>query len=86
MQHHYTHPRWNKLRKRRLFLDGYRCRDCGSRKNLQVHHIISIASGGEVYSLDNLKTLCKECHEERHGQEQIAPREDWQQLIKESLQ
>ena len=41
--------------------DGFRCRSCGSRDHLEVHHIRQRKDGGSD-SLDNLVTLCHGCH------------------------
>jgi 5-methylcytosine-specific restriction endonuclease McrA len=57
---------WRLAREAARRRDGNRCRGCGSSKALAVHHVVSLADGGEKYALDNLITLCKECHAERH--------------------
>lgn len=41
--------------------DNYTCRVCGNKHRLEVHHIVKIKHGGEN-SLDNLVTLCVQCH------------------------
>jgi len=46
--------------------DGQRCRQCGSSKELAVHHITPISEGGERFALSNLITLCRDCHNARH--------------------
>jgi len=53
--------------------DGYRCRICGSKSNLEVHHIIPVKyfHNKELAHLpENLITLCRSCHTrvERYGQ------------------
>ena len=46
--------------------DGWRCQECGSMKNLQVHHMKRRSQlGGDV--LPNLITLCDDCHGKYHG-------------------
>jgi 5-methylcytosine-specific restriction endonuclease McrA len=45
--------------------DGWRCQNCGSSSNLQIHHIIRRSSLGHD-SEQNLITLCKNCHEKIH--------------------
>ena len=53
------------VRKRVFERDGWRCQQCGSMKNLQVHHIKRRSQlGGDV--MPNLITLCVICHEKRH--------------------
>ena len=41
--------------------DGFRCRSCGTREKLEVHHIRQRKDGGSD-SPDNLITLCHGCH------------------------
>ena len=45
--------------------DGFRCRSCGSRDHLEVHHIRQRKDGGSD-SPDNLITLCHGCHRAWH--------------------
>lgn len=51
----------NKLRPKILERDNYQCVLCGSKENLEVHHMQALVYGGES-SRDNLITLCFECH------------------------
>ena len=44
-----------------LQLDGWRCQQCGSRTNLQVHHMQLRSQSGDD-SEENLITLCSQCH------------------------
>ena len=39
---------------------------CQNRYNLHVHHILPINHGGD-HHIDNLISLCRDCHEEEHG-------------------
>ena len=48
--------------------DGYKCRKCGSKTHLEVHHIIQRKDGGSNRP-DNLVTLCHECHAALHRSE-----------------
>ena len=41
--------------------DQYRCRICGSKKNLEIHHRIKRRNGGD-HTPDNLILLCQICH------------------------
>ena len=41
--------------------DKYTCQDCGSTENLEVHHLLPISQGGKN-TLNNLKTVCHDCH------------------------
>ena len=46
--------------------DGWRCQACGSRTNLQVHHIQLRSQSGDDAE-ENLITLCSACHEQIHS-------------------
>lgn len=46
--------------------DNWRCTECNSRNNLTAHHVIYRSQGGED-SMENLKTLCSDCHSYAHG-------------------
>ena len=46
--------------------DGWRCQECGSLKNLQVHHLRPRSQLGSD-TMTNLITLCALCHGKRHG-------------------
>jgi 5-methylcytosine-specific restriction endonuclease McrA len=45
--------------------DGYHCRFCKTTHNLTPHHIIFRSQGGSD-ELDNLLTLCINCHTAVH--------------------
>lgn len=48
--------------------DGFCCVKCGTRANLQAHHIKSWKSNKALrYTVSNGVTLCKKCHLEAHG-------------------
>ena len=64
----YDHPHWRYIRQFRLWLDGYRCRHCGTVHDLHVHHRTPIKDGGHPFAMDNLITLCEPCHRETHTQ------------------
>lgn len=51
--------------------DGYRCAECGSEDNIQIHHIIYRSKGG-ADTIDNLKCLCAECHYKKHRDEPVG--------------
>lgn len=59
-------PTWLALRDRTLLRDGYRCKHCGSAMHLEVHHIKYPEVWGEE-RLDDLITLCHDCHESLHN-------------------
>ncbi|MHB8412151.1 MAG: HNH endonuclease [Candidatus Acidiferrales bacterium] len=56
---------YDELRKQVLERDGWRCQNCGSSENLQVHHIQSRGRLGDD-ALENLITLCACCHRDVH--------------------
>jgi 5-methylcytosine-specific restriction endonuclease McrA len=56
---------YNLLRHRVLERDGWRCQNCGSSKDLQVHHLAKRSKLGDD-ALDNLMTLCATCHYKHH--------------------
>ena len=56
---------WGKLR--RAFLrSNPLCQVCG-RPAYIAHHIVPIDEGGERLDEDNLKAMCRNCHEHLHG-------------------
>lgn len=50
-----------KLRKQVFERDAYRCKHCGSHKDLCADHIFPEVLGGEA-TLENLQTLCRPCN------------------------
>jgi len=48
-----------------LCRDGFKCQHCGSKEHLEVHHIIYRSQGG-TNNVNNLITLCHECHQDVH--------------------
>lgn len=68
---------WKRLRSVALTRDGGMCADCMERlragygfkprRAQMVHHIIPIEERPDLaLSLDNLRSLCNECHNKRH--------------------
>jgi 5-methylcytosine-specific restriction endonuclease McrA len=49
------------IRKKVFDRHGKKCLKCGSTKNIQIDHIVPVASGGEN-KIDNLQPLCKKCN------------------------
>lgn len=54
------------LCKQVLDRDHWRCRHCGYRQGMSVHHVIFRSDGGRDESW-NLITLCNECHDQVHS-------------------
>ena len=46
--------------------DGWKCQCCGSSENLQVHHLLHRSRLGPD-ELENLITLCANCHRRQHN-------------------
>ncbi len=61
-------PEWPSIRERVRARDGYRCRICGAPESGRQHHVHhktpfrTFASVQQANSLDNLVTLCPNCH------------------------
>lgn len=61
----YLHsPEWKAKRKQKLKEVGHKCEECGSAKNLKVHHITYENLGNE--DMDDLLVVCKRCHNKLH--------------------
>lgn len=65
MEYSFALQSWSKTIKK---IDNYTCKNCGSKKNLNAHHIMP-KNKFPIFSLDldNGITLCKRCHGELHG-------------------
>ena len=59
---------WPRLRRRVLTRDRHQCQDCKRQGmgRVEVHHVKHLADGGSD-DLDNLTTLCYDCHRARHA-------------------
>ena len=55
---------WKDIRKKALIRANHKCRMCGSKEKLQVHHNTYNNLGNERN--EDLTVLCKECHEFLH--------------------
>lgn len=72
----YNSPEWKEKRRKILERDNFECQWCkeegrvtvSDRSMLEVDHIQELKDHPEL-ALDegNLRTLCKECHNRRHG-------------------
>jgi 5-methylcytosine-specific restriction endonuclease McrA len=67
---------WYENRRKALQRDNHRCQNCGDKVGPQVdsetadahvHHKTPVQRGG-THELDNLETLCAECHQNHHGE------------------
>jgi hypothetical protein len=61
---YYSTEHWKNLAKRRKFIDGWQCRQCGCQEDLETHHW-RYDLFDECLEKD-LITLCRECHESIH--------------------
>nr|WP_272075964.1 HNH endonuclease signature motif containing protein [Streptococcus dysgalactiae]WCE86584.1 HNH endonuclease signature motif containing protein [Streptococcus dysgalactiae] len=72
----YHKTEWRKLREVAIKRDNKECVWCTERgrlttTNLEVDHIKEVQYYPELaLDLDNLRTLCKDCHNRRHGRYQ----------------
>ena len=57
---------WAEVRKLILKRDNYKCTVCKSTDNLQVHHTTYRNHRNEHNNLQDLLTLCEDCHYEYH--------------------
>ena len=77
---------FRRLRRKALERDNYQCRACGRfARNLEVDHIIPLHSSGEHF-LDNLQTLCRNCHSgktlrENPRKTHVRWQDDWAELL-----
>lgn len=53
---------WRAIRRKIIKRDKYRCTTCGSQHSLEVHHKAEKVGTPEADNLDNLRTLCSQCH------------------------
>lgn len=55
--------RWAALRQQALRRDDWKCRQCGARGRLEVHHVKPVRTHPELaFELVNLRSLCPSCH------------------------
>lgn len=57
---------WQSVRRTALKRDGWVCQQCGTGKNLEVHHI-NYEHLGQEGELEDVITLCRKCHERVHA-------------------
>lgn len=65
---------WGMLRDKCLERDNHRCTKCGSKLNVQAHHLRYRKTWIDT-ELEDLTALCQACHRQAHGiREPYAPR------------
>lgn len=68
----YDSPEWKELRLEAIARDNEECQWCKyegkvTKTNLEVDHIKELEFYPELaLDIDNLRTLCKDCHNKRH--------------------
>ena len=85
-RHHVQLPRtrrWQRLRLAAFTRDKYRCRECGRPGALEAHHVIALEDGGAVYDLENIATMCRDCHVEHHRPKDVPGAKAWREFVAE---
>ena len=65
MSKHHAHlraRRWAATRCAVFDRDGWRCVQCGKAGRLECDHVVPLERGGDPWDMDNLQTLCRNCH------------------------
>ena len=79
---------WQRLRRRVLTRDRHKCLDCHRQglQRVEVHHVKHLRDGGSD-DLENLVTLCYDCHKARHAVIGINTtiRGSWKELLYKDL-
>jgi 5-methylcytosine-specific restriction endonuclease McrA len=66
-----TYP-WSLRRLEIILLSSLKCSRCGTLENLEVHHKVYVNNLAPWnYHIDDLITLCRNCHQEIHDNENI---------------
>ncbi len=79
---------WQSVRHAVLERDGWQCRECGSRKRLEVHHVKRVADHPELaFDPANCITLCTTHHTIQTnlelGNKPDPDRADWRKAVAE---
>lgn len=78
----YNSGAWAKIRQEALARDKYECTWCKAKgeltlkqhMTLEIDHIKEVEFYPELaFDLDNLRTLCRRCHNRRHNRLQFRP-------------
>ena len=74
---------WERVRRRILIRDGYRCVRCKLPGRLEVDHVKAIDQGGDPLDPANLQTLCRGCHMEKTREELgiDSERQKWRKFL-----
>jgi hypothetical protein len=58
---------WKKVRAMVFNRDKKTCQKCGSKKKIQAHHLTYENHKNELNHLEDLITLCEDCHKKEHN-------------------
>jgi hypothetical protein len=58
---------WKKVRAMVFKRDNKTCQKCGSKKKIQAHHLTYENHKNELNHLEDLITLCEDCHKKEHN-------------------
>lgn len=72
---------WLAVRREVLERDGYRCRACASRQDVDVHHI-KFRSAGGANSTRNCCAQCRICHQDVHAYRMYVLGNDANKVLK----
>jgi 5-methylcytosine-specific restriction endonuclease McrA len=67
---------WQELRQIVLSRDNNTCIGCGSKDNLEVHHLQEVIDGKSIDAYqdekpENLLSLCEDCHHKIHSKSML---------------
>ena len=91
-RHHFklNRRKWSRARRLALDRDGWRCQadGCGRAGRLEVHHVKALDDGGEPFAIENLTTLCRNCHFKLTALQNEKPnpeRDAWREYLRRNL-
>ena len=58
---------WREIQAAVKHRDQYQCVRCGSRRNLEVDHVVELHEGGDPTDMANLQVLCRGCNRAKHN-------------------
>lgn len=69
----YNNARWRNLRKQVIKRDHGMCQACLRKDLIRVgtdcDHIKPVSKGGDMWDINNIELLCRQCHQEKTGRE-----------------
>lgn len=70
---------WRRKRNECLMRDNFTCVKCGSKRNLEAHHLNYTRIGHENVNTD-LITLCHSCHQKLENEKKKKDKEDFERI------